>query len=121
VLPNGSKITSAGQNTHTWAPDVHRVGDLYHLYYSVGSFGSQNSAVGLATSATIEPGSWTDRGGVGVGSTAAKPHNAIDANLLRVGGSYLLSFGSLLGRYLSGGARLGGDEDGGERQLPDCV
>src|SRR5262245_6459739 len=32
-----------------WAPDVLKVGDRYLLYYSVSTFGSQRSAIGLAT------------------------------------------------------------------------
>lgn len=97
VLPGGTKITTAGQTTDLWAPDVHRVGDLYHIYYTVSTFGSQNSAIGLATSPTMDPGSWTDKGAIGVASSSSKPYNAIDANLLRVGSSYVLSFGSFWG------------------------
>lgn len=97
VLPGGTSITNAGQTSDLWAPDVHKVGDLYHLYYSVSTFGSQNSAIGLATSSTMDAGSWTDKGAIGVSSTSAKPYNAIDPNLLQVGTSYVLSFGSFWG------------------------
>jgi arabinan endo-1,5-alpha-L-arabinosidase len=38
-----------------WAPDVSRVGDRYLLYYSVSSFGSNHSAIGLATNTTLDP------------------------------------------------------------------
>jgi arabinan endo-1,5-alpha-L-arabinosidase len=37
---------------------------LYYCYYSVSTFGSQNSAIGVATSKTLLPGSWTDHGQV---------------------------------------------------------
>lgn len=97
VLPGGTSITHAGQTTDLWAPDVFKVGDLYHLYYTVSTFGSRQSAIGLATSSTMEPGSWTDKGAIGVTSTEAKPYNAIDANLLQVGTSYVLTFGSFWG------------------------
>jgi arabinan endo-1,5-alpha-L-arabinosidase len=73
---------------------VHLVGDLYYLYYAVSSFGSQVSAIGLATSSTLEVGSWTDLGATGVASTSAKPYNAIDPNLILVGSTYYLNFGS---------------------------
>lgn len=73
---------------------MHKVGDLYHLYYSVSQFGSQNSAIGLATSSTLEVGSWTDRGATGVASDSSKPYNAIDGNLINVSGTYYLNFGS---------------------------
>lgn len=97
VLPGGTSITNAGQTKDLWAPDVHKVGNLYYLYYSVSTFGSQNSAIGLATSSTMDAGSWTDKGSTGVASTSAKPYNAIDANLLQVGSSYYLNFGSFWG------------------------
>jgi arabinan endo-1,5-alpha-L-arabinosidase len=76
------------------APDVHKVGSLYYMYYAVSSFGSQDSAIGLATSATMELGSWTDLGATGVSSTSAKPYNAIDPNQILVGSTYYLNFGS---------------------------
>lgn len=39
-------------------------------------------------------GSWTDLGATGIASTSAKPYNAIDPNLIAVGSSYYLNFGS---------------------------
>ena len=76
------------------APDAHIVDGLYYVYYAVSTFGSQDSAIGLATSATMEAGSWTDHGSTGVASTSAKTYNAIDPNLIDVDGSYYLNFGS---------------------------
>ncbi len=67
---------------------------VYHLYYAVSTFGTQTSAIGLATSTTLDPGSWTDKGAVGVTSVAGKSYNAIDPNLIAVGSSYYLNFGS---------------------------
>jgi arabinan endo-1,5-alpha-L-arabinosidase len=64
------------------------------MYYAVSSFGSQVSAIGLATSSTLAVGSWTDLGSTGVASTSAKPYNAIDPNLILVGSTYYLNFGS---------------------------
>jgi arabinan endo-1,5-alpha-L-arabinosidase len=107
ALPSGSSISVTGNSgTDLWvressselkytklihipmqAPDVHKVGSLYYMYYAVSSFGSQDSAIGLATSATMELGSWTDLGATGVSSTSAKPYNAIDPDS---GWQYLL-------------------------------
>jgi len=70
------------------------VNGVYHLYYAVSTFGSQTSAIGLETSSNMDPGSWTDKGGVGVASTSAKAYNAIDPNLILVGSTYYLNFGS---------------------------
>lgn len=73
---------------------MQKVGDLYYVYYSVSAFGSQDSAIGLATSPTMNSNSWTDRGSIGIQSDPSKPYNAIDANLINAGGTYYLSFGS---------------------------
>jgi arabinan endo-1,5-alpha-L-arabinosidase len=80
--------------TNEQAPDAHIVDDLYYVYYSVSTFGSQNSAIGLATSETMESGSWTDHGSTGVASSSSKPYNAIDGNLIDVDGTYYMNFGS---------------------------
>ncbi len=76
------------------APDVTLVGDQYYLYYSVSTFGSQDSAIGVARSSTMEPGSWVDLGSSGIRSTSAKPYNAIDGNLITANGVNYLTFGS---------------------------
>lgn len=67
------------------------------MYYAVSTFGSQTSAIGLATSSTMDVGSWTDLGATGISSTSAKPYNAIDPNLIAVGSNYYLNFGSFWG------------------------
>jgi len=38
-----------------WAPDVIHLGDHYLLYYSVSSFGKNQSAIGVATNPTLDP------------------------------------------------------------------
>ncbi|KAJ5730452.1 uncharacterized protein N7483_004960 [Penicillium malachiteum] len=93
VLPDGSSIDLDG-NTDLWAPDVHYIDDLYYVYYAVSTFGSQDSAIGLATSATMDLGSWTDHGSVGIQSSSAKIYNAIDPSLIEVDGTYYMQFGS---------------------------
>ncbi|OWZ12962.1 hypothetical protein PHMEG_00013796 [Phytophthora megakarya] len=93
AVPSGSKINLTGKDD-LWAPDVQKVGDMYYLYYSVSSFGSQTSAIGLTRSKTMEAGSWTDLGSVGVASDSTKKYNAIDPNLFQVGNQYFLNFGS---------------------------
>ncbi|KAL8409330.1 hypothetical protein RB594_007677 [Gaeumannomyces avenae] len=93
ALPRGSSINLPG-NQDLWAPDVNKVGNQYIMYYSVSTFGNQNSAIGYATSPTMEAGSWTDRGATGVASRAGSRYNAIDANLVRAGNGWFLSFGS---------------------------
>jgi arabinan endo-1,5-alpha-L-arabinosidase len=93
MLPSGSSIQLAG-NQDLWAPDVSQVGSDYYVYYTVSTFGAQNSAIGLATSATMDCGSFRDLGTTGVESRTGDNYNAIDGNLLKDGSSYLLNFGS---------------------------
>jgi arabinan endo-1,5-alpha-L-arabinosidase len=38
-----------------WAPDISYFNDQWHLYYAASNFGSQNSAIGLATNMTLNP------------------------------------------------------------------
>lgn len=68
-----------------WAPDISFYNDRYHLYYSVSTFGSNRSAIGLATNRTLHRDSddfaWVDHGIV-VHSGFSSRFNAIDANLI---------------------------------------
>ena len=69
-----------------WAPDISHFNGRFHLYYSISTFGKNNSAIGLVTSKTLDPASpdykWVDRGPV-IRSTAGKDDwNAIDPNLV---------------------------------------
>lgn len=68
-----------------WAPDISYVNGRYRLYYSVSTFGSNRSAIGLATSPTLDPKSsryaWRDEGMV-VMSTPRSDFNAIDPNFV---------------------------------------
>lgn len=67
------------------------------MYYSVSTFGSQNSAIGVARSPSMEPNTWTDLGSTGVQSGPGRNYNAIDGNLISAGGNNYLTFGSFWG------------------------
>ncbi len=54
-LPSWAKTYNGGYDD-VWAPDISYHNSKYWLYYSVSTFGSQNSAIGLATSTTATPG-----------------------------------------------------------------
>jgi arabinan endo-1,5-alpha-L-arabinosidase len=81
-----------------WAPDVAFFDGEYHLYYSVSTFGSQVSAIGLATNPTLDPTSpnyaWTDQGPV-IQSTSGSAYNTIDPAIFKdTDGRIWMSFGS---------------------------
>jgi arabinan endo-1,5-alpha-L-arabinosidase len=81
-----------------WAPDISFYNNKYHLYYSVSSFGSNHSVIGLATNATLDPTApdfaWQDQGLV-IRSQRNDRFNAIDPNLFEDrDGKVWLSWGS---------------------------
>lgn len=78
-----------------WAPDISYVNGEYRLYYSVSTFGSNRSAIGLATSPTLgTKAKWKDHGLV-VMSTKDDDFNAIDPNfVVDAQGRHWLSLGS---------------------------
>ena len=117
MLPSGSNIPLAG-NQDLWAPDVSQVGSEYYVYYTVSSFATQNSAIGLATSATMDCGSFKDLGSTGVESRNGDNYNAIDGNLLKDGSSYLFNFGSFWSNlYQINMANPPAKSSGSQRQL----
>ncbi|CCM00536.1 uncharacterized protein FIBRA_02570 [Fibroporia radiculosa] len=79
VLPDNSSIDLPGNND-IWAPDVHFEYGEYYCFYAVSTFGSQDSAIGLATSKSMDPGTWIDHGEVW-NSVTGDDYNAIDPNL----------------------------------------
>lgn len=91
ALPGGSRIPKRG-NRDLWAPDVAKVGNTYYLYYTVSSFGTQDSAIGVATSPDMNV--WTDQGSTGVESVGGDKWNAIDGNLAFSNGRMVMNFGS---------------------------
>lgn len=77
-----------------WAPDVSYYNGRYWVFYSVSSFGSKNSLIGLTSTKSIQSGDWRDDGLV-IKSTAANNYNAIDGDLvIDKSGEPWMSFGS---------------------------
>ena len=65
-----------------WAPDIQYMDGRYYLYYSVSTFGSQRSVIGLAVNQTLDPANpsyrWEDRGLVLESRPERSDYNAID-------------------------------------------
>lgn len=72
-----------------WAPDISFFNNRYHIYYSVSTFGRNNSAIGLVTNKTLDPNSpdykWEDQGMVVRSREGETDWNAIDGNLVLEG------------------------------------
>lgn len=96
AFPNGVPWAHGYTNNsnHVWAPDITYVNGRYYMYYSASTFGSNRSAIFLATSTTGAQGSWTNQGLV-IESRTSDNWNAIDPNLvIDQSGRWYLSFGS---------------------------
>jgi arabinan endo-1,5-alpha-L-arabinosidase len=69
-----------------WAPDISFYNGKYHLYYSISTFGKNDSAIGLVTNKTLDPNSpeykWIDQGLVVRSHQGQDDWNAIDGNLV---------------------------------------
>ncbi|HEX5222050.1 MAG TPA: LamG-like jellyroll fold domain-containing protein [Verrucomicrobiae bacterium] len=76
-------VTNAapGFNGDFWAPDIAFINGKFCLYYSVSSWGSQQSGIGLVTNPTLDPSDpnylWTDQGIV-IQSFIGSAYNTID-------------------------------------------
>ena len=84
---------------HLWAPDIFHHKGVFYLYYSVSAFGRNTSAIGVATSPTLDPKSpgyaWKDHGIVVRSVPGRDLWNAIDPNVLfDEGGTPWMTFGS---------------------------
>lgn len=80
--------------SNQWAPDAKYFNGRYWVYYSVSTFGSNTSLIGLVSTTSITSGTWRDNGLV-IRSTSSNNYNAIDGDLvIDANGDPWLSFGS---------------------------
>jgi arabinan endo-1,5-alpha-L-arabinosidase len=110
-----------------WAPDVSFFGATYHLYYSVSSFGMNDSCIGHAIRPRLDRGEWIDQGSVLC--SRGQDYNAIDPGVaLDDTGAPWLTFGSFwtgikLVRLSADGARMDGEilSLAGGRERPNAI
>jgi arabinan endo-1,5-alpha-L-arabinosidase len=96
VFPGGAPWTTTytGGSRNLWAPDLSYRNGRYYLYYAASTFGSNRSAIFLATSPSGNSGTWTNQGLV-IESRTSNNFNAIDPDLVvDQSGRWWLSFGS---------------------------
>jgi arabinan endo-1,5-alpha-L-arabinosidase len=90
-----STYVPAHSGLDVWAPDVHNYNGKVWLYYSISTFGSNTSAIGLVSATSIAKGDWTDKGKVISSKSGSNDYNAIDPNLtFDSSGTPYLVFGS---------------------------
>jgi len=97
ALPSLPAWTNAftGASGDLWAPDASAHNGVYWLYYAASTFGSSNSAIGLATSSSGAPGTFNDSGAPIYTSTDCPGSNAIDpASVIDTAGNAWMAFGS---------------------------
>ena len=85
-----------------WAPDIVKLNDKYYVYYSVSSFGSQRSVIGVAMNKTLDHTSkdykWEDQGLAIESFPGKNDFNAIDpAAFQQPDGSAFVVWGSFWG------------------------
>ncbi|PRX96744.1 arabinan endo-1,5-alpha-L-arabinosidase [Allonocardiopsis opalescens] len=96
VFPGGAPWTSpyTGGARNLWAPHLSYHNGRYYLYYSASTFGSNRSAIFLATSTSGDSGTWSNQGLV-IESSSSNDYNAIDPHLqVDDQGRWWLAFGS---------------------------
>ncbi len=98
TIPEWTTNTIIGNRGTFWAPDIILHSNQYYLYYAVSTWGVKTSAIGLATTPTLDPADpgyhWTDRGLV-IQTGGAEDYNAIDPCVTRdASGNLWLAFGS---------------------------
>lgn len=99
----GDSIIPKTNRTRPWAPTTIEKDGTFYCYYTVSAKGSRDSAIGVATTTSLDGSPWTDHGvlintGTGAGS-GVWPYtitNAIDASVVfdRDSGQAYLNYGS---------------------------
>ena len=100
ALPAWTRDSVSGFTNHVWAPDLLRMRNRWLLTYSCSTFGRNTSAIGLASSPTLDftdslHYQWTDHGCIVASREHRDQWNAIDPAFILDGqGQPWLSWGS---------------------------
>ena len=100
--PQWAVGTIPGFRGHIWAPDIIYHGGRYHVFYSCSAFGKNTSAIGHASTRSLDPQNpeygWTDHGMVVQSAPGRDDWNAIDPNIIiDEEGNPWMDFGSFWG------------------------
>lgn len=97
-------IIEKDNNHRPWAPSVIRKGDTFYCFYAISQRGTNDSAIGVATTKHIESNDWTDHKAIITTGTGLSPKddpfkgsNAIDPHVFidhPNGGKAYLNYGS---------------------------
>jgi arabinan endo-1,5-alpha-L-arabinosidase len=99
---DGPSIIDKKDQTRPWAPTAIELNGTFYCFYAISQVGSRNSSIGVATSHSLNPGSWTDHGALintgGGDLSDVFPYtvsNAIDPSvIIAQDGKPWLAFGS---------------------------
>lgn len=84
--PIWAKDQVPGFDGNIWAPDIFYHNGTYYLYYSISSFASNLSCIGLVTNTSLDPANlnykWQDHGPIIKSVPGRDMWNAIDPNLI---------------------------------------
>jgi autotransporter-associated beta strand protein len=95
TTPSWTTSAVPGFTGYFWAPEISYFNGLYHMYYAVSTWGSQVSAIGMATSTSLSSPQWTDLGAAVLQSQDGSAFNAIDPSIFKDNnGSMWMTFGS---------------------------
>ncbi|MDQ2075132.1 family 43 glycosylhydrolase [Marinimicrobium sp. ABcell2] len=96
--PNWINDAVPGFEGEFWAPDVIQIGNYYYLYYSVSTFGTSESAIGVVRTPSLKNPTWEDLGMVVQSYGGVNEINAIDPAVFRDhDGRVYMSYGSWFG------------------------
>lgn len=80
-IPQWTRDSVPGFQSHVWAPDIIRWHNRWWLAYSCSTFGKNTSAIGLMTADSLK-GEWRDEGCLVASREGRDNWNAIDPNFI---------------------------------------